>query len=65
VSDWHGDALVTDQYTLSLSAKANARRAPLSTSDGHPYSGEGMPGKLQSALRDYIQSIDDFSTPKG
>lgn len=63
VSDWHGDALVTGEYVLSLSAKANARRSPLTNLAGIPISAAEFPASIKRALESYLSLSMRLTTP--
>lgn len=61
VSDWHGDAVVTNNYKFSLSDKANTRNKSLSHSDDTPVDAtKDLPAEITSALGGFISDSSRF-----
>lgn len=61
VSDWHGDAIVTNNYKFSLSDKANTRNKSLSYSDDASVNAaKDLPAEIASALGGFISDSSRF-----
>ncbi len=64
VSDWHGDALVTEHYKFSMSPKSNAKAQSISTQNDVPLEDEGLPREVSTALAAYVSDKILFNKPR-
>jgi hypothetical protein len=60
VSDWHGDALVTQKYKYSMSDKANLLHRALFGLQDTALTQDTLPDEVMSALRVYVDSLSVY-----
>jgi membrane-anchored protein YejM (alkaline phosphatase superfamily) len=63
ISDWHGDALVTDKFKFSMSVKANARGLALTRTDDSRLEQQKLPDEVTGVLGHYLSATRQFRKP--